>query len=115
MTIDDPTLAPDVRAKILADEYTQLADQATRIKDRQDQIKTILADLLPTGGDVGDYRVTVTRPRRLDPKAIEAAFPVTQRPELYRPAINTTAVRKHIAEVDLERFMVEGAPVVKVQ
>lgn len=115
MTTDDPTLAPDVRAKILADEYTRLADQADHIKQRQDQIKALLAELLPEGGHVGDYKVTVTRPRRLDPKAIEKAFPVTQRPELYRPAINTTAVRKHIAEVDLEQFMVEGAPVVKIQ
>lgn len=111
---DDVTLAPDVRAKILAEEYAGLAEHADHIKARQDTIKQLLADLLPSGGAVGDYKVTVTRPRRLDAKAIEAAFPVTQYPHLYAPKPDTTAVRKHIAEVDLEPYMVEGAPVVKV-
>jgi len=110
-----PDLSPDVRAKQLADEYTTLAETAERAKQRMDEIKAILADLLPTGGPAGDYKVTVTRPKRLNAKALEQAFPVAQHPHLYAPAISTAAVRAHIAEVDLAQYQVEGRPVVKIQ
>lgn len=110
-----PNLSADVRAKELADEFTALAEQAEQIKNRQDEIKAILADLLPEGGPAGDYRVTVTRPRRLDAKALEAAFPVTQHPHLYKPAISTAAVRAHIAEVDLAQYQVEGRAQVSIR
>lgn len=116
MSTDDPTLAPDVRAKALADEYTQLAEQADRIKQRQDQIKQLLAELLPTGGGhVGDYTVKVARPHRINPSAVENAFPVATHPWLYKPTIDTAAVRKHIAEVDLTPYMTEGKPVVTIK
>lgn len=110
----DATLSPDVRAKALADEYTQLAEQAQHIKDRQDEIKTILADLLPTGGPAGDYTVQVTRPRRLNEAAFTAAYPVAQHPQLYGPKVNLSAVKHHVAPNDLDAFYVEGKPVVKV-
>lgn len=115
MNTTDDTLAPDVKAKQLAEEYTALAEQAEHIKHRQDEIKALLAELLPEGGPAGNHQVTVTRPRRIDPKAIEKAFPVHVRPELYVPRVDTAAVRKHIAEVDLDPFLTEGRPTVTVK
>ena len=115
MTTTDHTLSPDVRAKALADEYTQLAEQAQHIRGRQDEIKGILADLLPAGGDAGDHRVQVTRPRRLDESAFLQAYPVAQHPELYTPKVALVAVKHHVAPAVLDTFYVESAnPVVKV-
>lgn len=85
------------------------------LNQRVDTINAILADHLPAGGTVAGYTVTVTTPRRLDPRKIEAAFPVAQHPEFYKRAIDTTAVRKHIAEVELEQYMTEGKPTVTVK
>lgn len=96
-------------------EHTKLTDDIAALTERRDTIKHLLAKHLPDGGNIAGHVVQVTRPRRLDPKALEQAYPVAQHPELYRPALDTAAVKKHIAEVELDAFKIEGRPSVTVK
>jgi len=63
----------------------------------------------------GEWTVSVSPNRRLDPKRIEASYPVAQHPELYKPAVDTAAVKRHIAAIDLEDFYTEYQPRVVVK
>lgn len=63
----------------------------------------------------GRWSVQVRSSRRLDARAVEAAYPVAQHPELYKPAIDTTALKDHIAPVDLDQFYVDNRPSIVVK
>lgn len=95
------------RAKI-AEEIKNLDDIR---KEYDEKIATLAGEGTTTAGA---YKVTVTRPRRLDAKAIEAAYPVAQNPTFYKRAVDTTAVKKAIAENDLEQFTTQGSATVRV-
>ena len=95
------------RAKI-AEEIKQLDE----LRKEYDEKITALAGEGTT--KAGPYKVTVTRPRRLDAKALEDAYPVIDRPELYKRAIDTAAVKKHFSPADLEQFQTVGTPTVRI-
>lgn len=80
-------------------------------KEYDEQIVALAGEGTTTAGP---YKVTVTVPRRIDAKAIEAAFPVAQHPELYKRAVDTTAVKNHIAKIDLGQYQTEGSPTVRI-
>lgn len=106
----------EARRASLAARLASLQDAASRIAD---QITVVKADLLATtdGPDsysAGQLTVVVTVAHRLDTKAIESKYPADTHPELYRPALDTAAVRKHIAPVDLEVLTIASAPSVKL-
>lgn len=105
-----------VNLEQLAVEYTKLDAEAEAIKERKETIKAILLGRFSTGSHtVGPFKVTVKAgSRRLSTSRITAAYPVAQHPELYKPAIDTAAVKQHIAPVDLEAFQDAGAPTVQV-
>lgn len=63
----------------------------------------------------GEWSVQVRPSRRLDAKKIEEAYPVAKHPELYKPAIDTAEVKRHIAAIDLENFYVESRPSVVIK
>jgi hypothetical protein len=65
--------------------------------------------------EAGAWSVQVRPSRRLDAKAVEAAYPVAQNPELYKPAIDTAAIKDHIAPKDLDQFYVENRPSIVVK
>lgn len=65
--------------------------------------------------DAGAWKVQVRANRRLDPKKIETAYPVAQHPELYRPAIDTESVKRHIAAIELEDFYTENRAAVVIR
>ena len=53
--------------------------------------------------------------RRLNPGRFQQAFPVAQYPYLYKPAVDTTAIKEHLAPKALDAFYDEGRPVVRVR
>jgi hypothetical protein len=104
-----PTLAEDVARRVA-------------LKERADHIAQEIAlidDRLRThdfgNHDAGEYQLQVQHNRRLDAAAIEARFPVAQYPHLYKPAVNTAALKENFAPVELEKFYVEGAPKIMVR
>jgi hypothetical protein len=86
-------------------------------KERIETIKATLRRRLPRGTHhVGAHDVLVKAPaRRLNAARLAAAFPVTEHPELYKPAIDTTAVKHHLAPAALEQFQDAGTPTVEVK
>lgn len=97
-----------IRARLTIDE------QIDQLNAEREQINHAILDALPEGGQVGETKVTVTTPRRLDTRALAAAYPVAGHPALYKATLDTKAVRKHIAEVVLDGFMVDGKPSVRL-
>lgn len=89
-----------------------------KIKAQIDDAKAELADTLDAGQhDLGPVKVTVTVPKRLDTKAAAQEWTLEDHPEMWvcpDPKIDTKALAKHVAPVDLEPFKKAGAPIVKV-
>ncbi|MFP7697139.1 hypothetical protein [Trueperella sp. LYQ143] len=82
-----------------------LTDMANTINNEITEHKNTLAALLPAGGKVGDVKITVTHPRRLDTTKIAKDYPVTSYPYLYKPQISTSDVRKHLSPADLDTYL----------
>lgn len=97
-------------------EYAKLAETAEQIETRRKEIRTLLAHRYNVGTHhLAGHQVVVTRPGRLDPAAIAAAFPVTANPHLYKPVVDLDAVKDAIAPADLEAFKKYGAKVVTLR
>lgn len=110
-------LAPTQIAELeqLAMHRAKIAEEIKNLDDLRKEYDEKIAGLAGEGTTpAGDYKITVTRPRRLDAKKIEAAYPVTQHPTFYKRAVDTTAVKKAIAENDLEPFTTQGSATVRV-
>lgn len=107
-----------IELEALALEDVKLADEAAAIAERRDTIRARLLQLHPGTGTVqaGPYKVTVRAgARRLDPAKVAEAYPVERHPELYRPAVDTAAIKHHLAPAELERFQTQGRPTVVIQ
>lgn len=115
--VDDARTDEQIEVEALALEKVKLADEREAIAERIAQIDARLLTLHPGTGSIpaGPYKVTVRAgARRLDPAKVAEAYPVVQHPELYRPAIDTAAVKHHLAPAELERFQTVGKPVVVI-
>lgn len=95
------------RAKI-AEEIKNLDDIR---KEYDEKIATLAGEGTTTAGA---YKVTVTVPKRLDAKKIEAAFPVAQHPEMYARKVNTDAFKKAVSENDRGPYTTKGSPTVRI-
>lgn len=117
MTTTDHTTTDQDIAELeqLAMHRAKIAEEIKNLEDIRKEHDEKIAQLAGEGTtNAGPYKVTVTRPRRLDAKAIEAAYPVAQHPTFYKRAVDTTAVKKAIAENDLEPFQTLGSPSVRI-
>lgn len=99
----------------LAMHRAKIAEEIKNLDDIRKEYDEKIAALAGEGTtQAGAFKVTVTVPKRLDAKKIEAAFPVAQYPTFYKRAVDTTAVKDHIAKVDLEAYQTAGSPTVRV-
>jgi hypothetical protein len=99
----------------LTQERAALAATVAQLQERITQIDDLYREHLEFGvHEFGGLKVSVQHNRRLDTKKVTAAYPVAQRPELYRPAIDTTELKRHIAAIELEAFYNESTPRVVV-
>lgn len=98
----------------LADEAATLNAQAEQIKERLDEIKTILINEAGAGTHtLGAHKVQIRAGvRRLNSSRLTAAYPSDQFPQLYKHAIDTSAVKNQFAPAALEDFYDLGTPVV---
>ena len=93
----------------------KVAEEAKNLEDLRREYDEKIAALAGEGTThAGAYKVTVTVPRRLDAKKVEAMFPIAQNPELYAAKLDTAAVKDHIAKVDLAAYQTEGSPTVRI-
>lgn len=103
----------------LAKALATLDDKIDGLKGQRDELAGRILDLHPDDGtiDVGGAELVIGRTRRLDLDAIEAKYPAADAPDLYEsaPRLTTARVRKHFAPVDLEPFLVDSKPTVKVK
>lgn len=97
-------------------EDTKLAEDEERIKARRATIRAVLARNLNAGTtDLADHKVIVSTPSRLDAKALAEAYPVTEHPELYKPAVDLDAVKHHLAPAVLDGYRRAGSTTVTIR
>lgn len=101
----------------LAAELAKRQEAIAADVDRIAEIKAILATRLPVGTlAVGDYEVIVKAgARRLSTSRLAAAFPVETHPSLYKPTLDTAAVKAQFAPVALAEYQDQGKPTVEVR
>lgn len=85
----------------------QIVEKRALVEQLEDQINELEAQFLETHDPgtykVGSYKVTVKNPpQRLNARKVQAAFPVSERPDLYTPKLDTRKVRNSFAPKDLE-------------
>lgn len=119
MTDQTPAgLTPDeviVLEQLLAED-AKLAETADRIAQRRTEIRSLLGAKLPDGTTaLGEAKVVISTLRRLDNAAIERAYPVAAYPHLYKPSLDTKAVRDNIAPVELAALTKAGTRTVTVR
>lgn len=106
-------------AKRLEQLVAERADLTGRRSDLDDRIKEIdsilTAQLDVETHEIGDYKVIVTQPRRLDSKALAEAFPVAKFPEYYAAAISTEAVKADISPNALAQFQTVGRKQIRIK
>jgi hypothetical protein len=116
---DDTDLTPEQEAELeqLALEATKLAAEAEAIAERVATIKAIMRGRLPRGThQLGAHVVLVKAgARRLNATRLTTAFPFTDRPDLYKAALDTAAVKDRIAPADLAAYYDEGTPTVEIR
>lgn len=104
------------RIEQLVIERAKLTNDRDALIERIAELDALITHHLPIGTHtVVDHKVVITTPSRLDPKKLEQAYPVAQHPELYKPAIDTAAVKARIAPLELERYKTASRPQVRVQ
>lgn len=100
----------------LAARLVTISEQIDRLTQEKQQIQDEIRERHPYGSTpAGDWEIQVQRNRRLDTARIEQRYPVAQYPHLYRPAVNTAALKENLAPVELEQFYSEGTPKVLVR
>lgn len=105
----------DIDLDAITAERAQLVALIDELTQRKNAIDDVYREHLVFGTHtLAGLRVSVQHNRRLDNAAIMQAYPVTACPELYKPTIDTTAVKKYIAPVDLDAFYLDGTPKVVV-
>lgn len=111
----NPNLTPDTAVR-LADQLVELNARIEQLTEQRDALKAQLATLGDGAHTAGQYKVTITTPRRLDAKRVEKAFPVMDYPQFYAPKLQPTVLRRAIGEQELEDHdcFTTGAPLVKI-
>jgi hypothetical protein len=113
-----PDLTDDeiVELEQLLAEDAKLAETIDHAENRRKTIRAILAKKLPDGTTpLGDRKVIITAPSRLDSAALGRAYPVTMYPHLYEPKLSTSAVRDNIAPVELDKYTKTGSRQITVK
>lgn len=114
---DDVDVDDLLELEQLAQEKLKRKASIEADKDRIDEIDAILRSRLPRGThQAGSVTITVKKPAaRLNTSRLAAAHPFTERPELYKPVLDTAAARHHLSPAALAEFTDEGTPVVEVK
>lgn len=83
-------------------------------KERVAEIDSLLLKDLEAGTHtIGDHKVQIRAgSRRLNTTRLAKALPFTQRPELYKAVVDTTAVKHHLSPAELEAYQDQGNPTV---
>lgn len=103
------------RLEQLVLERAKLTNDRDALIERIAELDSILTTHLTAGTHtLADHTVIITTPARLDPKKLEAAYPVAQHPELYKPTIDTTAVKNNISPIELDQYKTTGRPQVRI-
>lgn len=106
-----PAIDPHIPTELLAAEHAAIGAHIEKLREKQERLRAEILNRLDFGTHpAGSLRVQIQHNRRLDPAKVQATYPVVSYPELYRPALDTAAVKRHIAPAELDTFYVEGAP-----
>jgi hypothetical protein len=100
----------------LAREYATLQAEGARITARMDEIKKTFKFDLPFGTHpIAGLSVGIAHNTQFDGKAFAEDFPVLKYPQLYKPALDSSAIKENFAPAQLKKYVGEGDPRVTVK
>lgn len=88
-------------------EYQNLKTQADQIRQRMDDLKTVIATHLPEGGKVAGHTVAVSQ-GRVSWAKVAKDFPAETYPQLYSTQFDQKEAAKHIAPAVLDPYRGEA-------
>lgn len=96
---------------------TRLREIKAQIKEltvEKDALETYLLSVLPEGEatELSANIITIQVRKMIDAEKIEAAFPVESHPDYYKLAVDTQAVKHHIAPSDLAPYQKTSSSVI---
>jgi hypothetical protein len=106
-------LTPATRRKrdALAREYLDLKAAKAAADERMKAIEADFRASLDLGNyGYGNAKVSVQRNTQQDKAAIAEAFPPAEFPQFYKPAIDTTALKRGLTGEQYESFQIAGDP-----
>lgn len=92
---------------ILLDQYAALDHHISMLTSQKDALKAAITEQLPKQGYIANGVKAAWARGRVNNKAIEKNYPAATHPELYKQTLDTTAVKKHIPEVELDEYRSE--------
>lgn len=101
----------------LAMHRAKIAEEVKNLEELRKEYDEKIAAIAGEGTTkAGPYKVTVTVPKRLDAKKVEAAFPVAQHPELYKRGVDTAKVKAagELGQLVLADYQTAGSPTVRI-
>ena len=108
-------MSDTIRLEQLVIERAKLRADENALNERVKELDTLIGAELDTGThQVGDYKVAITNPQRINNAKVAAAFPVATHPHLYKPAIDTAAVKHHLAPAELAKYQTAGGKQVRI-
>jgi hypothetical protein len=113
MTTTSVPILTRAQVDALALELDEIQARQAADKDRADAIKATLGAALPFGSlsaAGGTLKLSIQHNRRRNDARFMAAYPFEKYPELYKPALDTTAIKHEIAPAELEEYSDELAP-----
>lgn len=94
----------------LVREYAALTADIQPALDRIEEIKDELRDLPLGKHELANLTVQLTSNNRLDKRAFEDRYPVTDFPDFYKRDVNTAAIKKALSPREIEELSTPGTP-----
>lgn len=96
------TVTPtQTRSQQLMTHYLTLKAAQEELDDQITAIKAELAQLNPTGGEILGKKILLSWPKRTNWKRLEADYPQTDYPQLYKIQLDQTAAKHEFSAAQL--------------
>lgn len=99
----------------LRKEYLRNAADIERLTIMQDGIKARMLEAHDAGVELPENVSYRAGSGRISNSKLATAYPVAEYPHLYKPALDNSAIKNHIAPADLEQYKTYGDATVTIK
>lgn len=108
-------MSTNINIEQLVNTLLTLQTQEKQISEQINTIKLLISEQLPNGGTVGNHKITVTHPQRIDWTKIVKAYPPEKYAHLYELKPSTVRFKEALAPATLNQYKTTGKQTVTVR